>query len=135
MLNLKKSELMTYVAMYEQGEGKELLSLRDTYESRDARKVRASSIAAGIVAYVLIMAIVYAGWGAGIINFTESPVLSASLCVAALCIGMLFVQGYVRLVDRVRRIRYERARNSIGQYDLNIKRLKTLAREKPDEEK
>ncbi len=128
MLNRKKVEVMSKVALYEHGEGKETLKLNKYYKKDYASAKLLSSLPLGIITGVLITALIF------VVN-TEWPlhlyktiggvmaVLLYGICFVAFVIAYCFFSAF--MYNR----KYETYRGNLRIYSLNLRRLEKIYEE------
>lgn len=122
MLNKKKVELMSKVALYEHGEGKTTLRLNKYYKTDYSSANFLSSVPLGILTGLLILALIFiadSDW----INklYVQIGGTAAVILIAAAFI--LFVVGYCFFSLYMFNHKYDRYRGNLMAYGLNLRRL------------
>lgn len=128
MLNKKKVELMSKVALYEHGEGKTTLRLNKYYKTDYSSANFLSSVPLGILTGLLILALVFiadSDW----INklYVQIGGTAAVILIAAAFI--LFVVGYCFFSLYMFNHKYDRYRGNLMTYGLNLRRLNKIYEE------
>lgn len=128
MLNKKKVELMSKVALYEHGEGKTTLRLNKYYKTDYSSRNFLSSLPLGILTGLLILALVFVADTEWFIRAYETIGGTAStvLLVAAF---VLFVIAYCFFSLYMFNHKYDNYRGNLRSYGLNLRRLKNVYEE------
>ncbi len=128
MLNSKKVETMSKVALYEHGEGKETLKLNKYYKKDYASAKLLSSLPLGIITAILITALIF------VINMDWPMQLYRSIggTMAILLYGVcfvVFVVAYCFFSAFMYNRKYEAYRGNLRVYGLNLRRLEKIYEE------
>ena len=133
MLNNKKVEIMSKIALYEHGEGKETLKL-NRYLKDDYTSVKVlSSVPLGVLTALLIAALVFCldtDWPLKLYS-TIGGTKTVLLLVGAF---VVFVVLYSLFSFYMFRLKYDRHRGNLRRYGLNLKRLDTIYTEETQNE-
>lgn len=128
MLNKKKVEVMSKVALYEHGEGKETLKLNKYYKKDYASAKLLSSLPLGIITGILITTLIF-------IVDTEWPIYLYktiggvwSILLYAACF-IAFVIAYCFFSAFMYNRKYETYRGNLRIYSLNLRRLEKIYEE------
>ena len=128
MLNKKKVELMSKVALYEHGEGKTTLRLNKYYKTDYSSANFLSSVPLGIITGLLIALLIFiadANWVMKV--YQKIGGTWAVLLIAAAFI--LFVVGYCFYSLYMFNHKYDSYRGNLRTYGLNLRRLKNVYEE------
>lgn len=128
MLNKKKVELMSKVALYEHGEGKTTLRLNKYYKTDYSSKNFFASLPLGIITGVLIMALIFIGDANWIVKSYERIGGTVTVVLVGVCF-ILFVIGYCFFSLFMFNHKYDNYRGNLRTYSLNLMRLKRVYEE------
>lgn len=133
MLNSKKVQIMSKIALYEHGEGKETLKL-NKYLKDDYTSVKLlSSLPLGILTALLITALVFCldtDWPLKLyssIGGTFAVLIYAGAFV-------VFVALYCLFSAYMFKLKYDRHRGNLRRYGLDLRRLETIYSEEQNEQ-
>lgn len=134
MLNNKKVEVMSKIAVYEHGEGKETLRLNNYIKNDYTSAKLLSSLPLGIVTAILIVALIFCydtEWPFKMIS-AVGGVWTIVICLASF---FVFVVAYGFLSAFMFNKKYESYRGDLRRYSLNLSRLERIyAEEELDEQ-
>ncbi len=133
MLNNKKVQIMSKIALYEHGEGKETLKL-NKYLKDDYTSVKLlSSLPLGILTALLITALVFCmdtDWPLKLYS-SIGGTLAVMIYVGAF---VVFVVLYCFFSAYMFKLKYDRHRGNLRRYGLDLKRLETIYSEEQNEQ-
>ena len=133
MLNNKKVQIMSKIALYEHGEGKETLKL-NKYLKDDYTSVKLlSSLPLGILTALLITALVFCldtDWPLKLYS-SIGGTLAVIIYVGAF---VVFVVLYCLFSAYMFKLKYDRHRGNLRRYGLDLKRLETIYSEEQNEQ-
>ncbi len=133
MLNNKKVQIMSKIALYEHGEGKETLKL-NKYLKDDYTSVKLlSSLPLGILTALLITALAFCmdtDWPLKLYS-SVGGTLAVIICVGAV---VVFVVLYCLFSAYMFKLKYDRHRGNLRRYGLDLKRLETIYSEEQNEQ-
>ncbi|MBO7730024.1 MAG: hypothetical protein J6S31_04115 [Lachnospiraceae bacterium] len=133
MLNNKKVQIMSKIALYEHGEGKETLKL-NKYLKDDYTSVKLlSSLPLGILTALLITALVFCldtDWPLKLYS-SIGGTLAVLIYVGAF---VVFVVLYCFFSAYMFKLKYDRHRGNLRRYGLDLKRLETIYSEEQNEQ-
>ncbi len=133
MLNNKKVQIMSKIALYEHGEGKETLKL-NKYLKDDYTSVKLlSSLPLGILTALLITALVFCldtDWPLKLYS-SIGGTLAVIIYVGAF---VVFVVLYCFFSAYMFKLKYDRHRGNLRRYGLDLKRLETIYSEEQNEQ-
>ncbi len=133
MLNNKKVQIMSKIALYEHGEGKETLKL-NKYLKDDYTSVKLlSSLPLGILTALLITALVFCmdtDWPLKLYS-SIGGTLAVMIYVGAF---VVFVVLYCFFSAYMFKLKYDRHRGNLRKYGLDLKRLETIYSEEQNEQ-
>jgi len=125
MLNSKKVEIMSKIAVYEHSEGKKTLRLNN-YNKNDYKVTKLiSSLPLGIATAILIAALIFCydtDWPFKLIK-SVGGVWTIVICAGAF---VVFVIAYGFLSAYMFNKKYESNRGDLRRYSLNLKRLERI---------
>lgn len=122
MINKEKVELMSKVALYEQGEGKTTLKLNKYYKNDYSSAKLLSGVPLGILSGLLIILLIFIADGDWIIKAYDS--LGGVVCVVVLVLAFsVFVLAYSFFTVYMHNKKYDKYRGNLKNYWLNLKRL------------
>ncbi|MBR3244994.1 MAG: hypothetical protein IKF90_20270 [Parasporobacterium sp.] len=128
MLNKKKVELMSKVALYEHGEGKTTLRLNKYYKTDYSSANFLASLPLGILTGILILVLIFVadtGW-LGKLYDKIGGTWAVILLIAAF---VLFVVGYSFFSLYMFNHKYDKYRGNLMAYGLNLRRLNKIYEE------
>ncbi|MBR2754656.1 MAG: hypothetical protein IKI32_07500 [Lachnospiraceae bacterium] len=133
MLNNKKVQIMSKIALYEHGEGKETLKL-NKYLKDDYTSVKLlSSLPLGILTALLITALAFCldtDWPLKLYS-SIGGTLAVIIYVGAF---VVFVVLYCFFSAYMFKLKYDRHRGNLRRYGLDLKRLETIYSEEQNEQ-
>ena len=133
MLNNKKVQIMSKIALYEHGEGKETLKL-NKYLKDDYTSVKLlSSLPLGILTALLITALAFCldtDWPLKLYS-SIGGTLAVITYVGAF---VVFVVLYCFFSAYMFKLKYDRHRGNLRRYGLDLKRLETIYSEEQNEQ-
>ncbi|MBR3243854.1 MAG: hypothetical protein IKF90_14355 [Parasporobacterium sp.] len=133
MLNNKKVQIMSKIALYEHGEGKETLKL-NKYLKDDYTSVKLlSSLPLGILTALLITALAFCldtDWPLKLYS-SIGGTLAVIIYVGAF---VVFVVLYCLFSAYMFKLKYDRHRGNLRRYGLDLKRLETIYSEEQNEQ-
>lgn len=133
MLNNKKVQIMSKIALYEHGEGKETLKL-NKYLKDDYTSVKfLSSLPLGILTALLITALVFCmdtDWPLKLYS-SIGGTFAVLLYIGAF---VIFVVLYCLFSAYMFKLKYDRHRGNLRRYGLDLRRLETIYSEEQNEQ-
>lgn len=128
MLNRKKVQAMSKVALYEHGEGKETLKLNKYYKKDYTSAKILSSLPLGIITGILITALIFVvnmEWPMQLYRRVGGvmAVLLYAICFAIFVLAYCFFSAF--MYNR----KYETYRGNLRVYGLNLRRLEKIYEE------
>lgn len=133
MLNNKKVQIMSKIALYEHGEGKETLKL-NKYLKDDYTSVKLlSSVPLGILTALLLTALVFCmdtDWPLKLYS-SIGGTLAVLIYVASF---VVFVVLYCLFSAYMFKLKYDRHRGNLRRYGLDLRRLETIYSEEAQNE-
>lgn len=122
MLNNDKIRIMTRLALYEQGNGKNDIKISHFYKSDYIRYNILKTIVAVTVGIALLLG--FAGlYNMEYIISNATKINYRQLGISLLILYLLIIIGYVILTIAVTSVKYKRARKSLVKYNRNLKEL------------
>ena len=128
MINQRKVRTMARTKVYETGEGKAALKLKDYCEDMPLWKSLGSNALCGVLLFVLLATIVAAAfpqWAQGLLEQSGS----ASVVVITILSMLVFAALYSMAADTVQRYLYRKKRSSLCGYTADIQRLEKIKKE------
>ncbi|MGI6071701.1 MAG: hypothetical protein ACOX75_01620 [Lachnospiraceae bacterium] len=135
MLDEKKVKLMSEILLYEAGEGRETLKLRNIFGLKKKGVGILYDVVSGIMAYLAIVTLAYIGVGYNYIDFAENSSFSIIISVCTGVCGIIFVVVYAVIAGAIGKRRYENTRNNAGYYigkKQQLGRMSAGLRKDPD---
>ena len=133
MLNNKKVQIMSKIALYEHGEGKETLKL-NKYLKDDYTSVKLlSSVPLGILTALLLTALMFCmdtDWPLKLYS-SIGGTLAVLIYVASF---VVFVVLYCLFSAYMFKLKYDRHRGNLRRYGLDLRRLETIYSEEAQNE-
>lgn len=125
MVNEEKVILMTKLAAYEEGEGKKYVSIAKYFRSDYISSQLLRSLLAGTVAFIGILGVMvfynFEFFMQDIYNADMVAFAKKVGIVYAVCMGVYLVISYILALYR-----YNRAKQSLKQYYVNLRKLYKL---------
>ncbi len=128
MLNKRKVELMSKVALYEHGEGKTTLRLNKYYKTDYSSANFLSSVPLGILTGLLIGLLVFIADTNWVMRVYEEIGGTGAILIFAAGF-ILFVVGYCFFSLYMFNHKYDNYRGNLRTYGLNLRRLKKVYEE------
>ena len=133
MLQPKKVRVVTQTEMFEHGEGKDILKLKEYCEDQPFWNGILMHAFSGMLLYILaalLAVLVIPDWFFGVYkkigNVWSAVIVAVSMAV--------FAVGYSLICDLVTRVRYKKNRSQLCGYRANRKILERLEREQEQEQ-
>ena len=122
MLNNDKIRIMTRLALYEQGNGKNDIKISHFYKSDYIRYNILKTIVAVTVGIALLLG--FAGlYNMEYIISNATKINYRQLGISLLILYLLIIIGYVILTIAVTSVKYKRARKNLAKYNRDLKEL------------
>ena len=128
MINQRKVRTMARTKVYEAGEGKVALKLKDYCEDMPFWKSLGSSALCGVLLFVLLSVLVLAvfpEWAQEMLDRMGSVLATVSIILSML----VFAALYSLISDSVLKYLYRKKRSSLCRYRADIQRLDKIKRE------
>jgi len=126
MLNPEKTELNSRLLVFEQGEGRVPIKLKNDRGSTGRRHFLAANVFCAVFGYLCIAALVFIAVGYTPDHFADNIAATVLIVSAVLLAGSAFVVGYLRAVDHFTGRQYRDTRASLVRYELTKRRLNRL---------
>ena len=134
MINARKVELMSKVALYENSQkGKRNLKLDKIHRAGSKGVFNLKNVFVGLLICALVLFLVaFTGFGLYEIFYEPEKTLAIVIEIVAAC--TIFVVAYVILSSHAIEMEYGDVRNELRGYELNLKRLEDVyAKEKENQ--
>lgn len=125
MINNRKVELMSKIALYEHGEGKQTIRLNKYFKQDYASTNLLRSAPLGILCAVLILVLLFIAmpnWITDLIKVMGGPLAIIAVIVAI----ALFVVGYCFFSQYMFNHKFENFRGNLRTYGIYLKRLEKI---------
>lgn len=133
MINNKKVELMSKVALYEHGEGKQTIRLNKYFKQDYASSNLLRSAPLGILCAILIIVILFIAKETWISELIEIVGGIAAIIIIVVAVAV-FVTLYCFFSQYMFNHKYENFRGNLRTYGLHLKRLDKIYEEEKNKE-